>query len=143
MFLHASAYELCFRRCQLQGVDLSGCDFTLPIGHSAQMSRFTMEHCNFAYGDLSNTNARGCALTDNRMVESVLNNCTLENADLTGSDLCNISGHGMDLTGADLRRTTLNNLDPRSINLTGVTVGLSQALAILDTLGVVIDPEAD
>ncbi len=96
--------------------------------------------CNFAYGDLSNTYLKGCALTDNRMIEALLDNACLEAVDFTGSDLSNIHGKGMSLVGADLRGAIFNNLNPRDIDLTGVRITLDQALWLIDPLGVVIEP---
>jgi uncharacterized protein YjbI with pentapeptide repeats len=101
-----------------------------------------MHGCNFAFGDLSNTYLKGCVLTDNRMLDLIAHNCCLADANLSGSDLNGLSGRGLDLTGADLRRTSFNSLDPREVTLEGVRMGLPQGLQILQTLGIVIDPEA-
>lgn len=138
-FQNVSGYELCFEHCQLGGVNLSGSDFRLPIGETADLTAFTMRHCNFAYGDLSNTYLRGCELTDNRMIEMQLHNTVLTEAVFRGSDICNVSGSGISLRGADLREATFNNLDPRTIDLEGVQINLEQALVLLEPLGVIVD----
>lgn len=138
-FTNCRAYGLVLEHCQAQGSDLSNCDFTLPIGSDTGLAAFTMSHCNFAYGDLSNTFLKGCKLTDNRMVEALLHNCVLDDAVFTGSDLSNISGRGMSLKGADLRGATFNNLNPREIDLDGVQITLEQTLWLLIPLGVEVD----
>jgi len=140
---HCRAYGLVLEHCQAQGSDLSRSDFTLPIGTDTGHAAFTMSHCNFAYGDLSNTYLKGCKLTDNRMVEALLHNCLLDGALFTGSDLSNISGRGMSLKGADLRGATFNNLDPREIDLDGVKITLEQTLWLLAPLGVEVDVGTD
>ncbi len=138
-FTHCRAYGLVLEHCQAQGSDLSSSDFTLPIGTDTGLAAFTMSHCNFAYGDLSNTYLKGCTLNDNRMVEALLHNCVLDDALFTGSDLSNISGRGMSLKGADLRGATFNNLNPREIDLDGVKITLDQTLWLMASLGVEVD----
>lgn len=142
VFTGAKAYDLVFEHCQLQGVDLSGCDFTLPIRGASTLASFRMHGCNFAFGDLSNTYLKECVLTDNRMIDLIAHNCCLADANLSGSDLNGLSGRGLDLSGADLRGTSFNSLDPREVTLAGVRMGLPQGLQILDTLGIVVDPDA-
>jgi fluoroquinolone resistance protein len=144
-FQHCRAYGLVFSHCQAQGVDLSNADFALPIGGSATsgLALFTMDQCNFAYGDLSNTFLKACTLTNNRMIEALLHNTILDDACFTGSDLSNVSGKGMSLAGADLRGASFNNLDPRQLDLTGVRITPDQALLLLAPLGVAVDmPDA-
>ena len=97
-FQNVSGYDLCFEHCQLGGVNLSGSDFRLPIGEAADLTAFAMRHCNFAYGDLSNTYLNGCELTDNRMIEMQLHNTVLTEVLFRGSDLSNVSGSGISLT---------------------------------------------
>lgn len=143
LFCNASAYDLSLEQCQLQGADFSSCDFSLPIRGAATLASFRMTNCNFAFGDLSNTYLHECVLTGNRMIDVLAHNCTLTAADLSGSDLNGLAGQGLDLAGADLRRASFNTLDPRQINLAGVRMGLTQGLALLDRLEIVIDPEAD
>jgi len=140
-FTHCRAYGLALEHCQAQGADLSNADFALPIGRgvTSGFAEFTMDHCNFAYGDLSNTFLKACRLTNNRMVEALLHNTVLDGACFTGSDLCNISGKGLRLVGADLRGASFNNLDPRRLDLTGVQITADQALLLLAPLGVAID----
>ncbi len=133
-------YDLVLDNCPLQGVELANADFRLNIGKTSDLAAFTMHGCNFAYGDLSNTYLKGCALTDNRMIEALLHNACLEEVDFTGTDLSNIQGKGMSLVGADLRGAMFNNLNPREIDLTGVRITLDQALWLLDPIGVVIEP---
>jgi uncharacterized protein YjbI with pentapeptide repeats len=99
----------------------------------------TMDGCNFAYGNLANTVLSGCRLTDNRMIEAILDNARLDGADLRGSDLSNAHGRGMSLGGADLRGATINNLDPREIDLTGVRLDPTQALALVAALGAIVE----
>jgi uncharacterized protein YjbI with pentapeptide repeats len=101
-----------------------------------------MTGCNFSFGDLSNTCLKECELTNNRMIDVLLHNCDLSGADLSGSDLNGMIGTGIDLSGADLRGASFNTLDPRRMSLTGVTMGLTQGLRILDTLEIIIDPDA-
>ncbi len=139
-FSHCRAYGLVIEHCQLQGADLSNADFTLPIGRATSgLAEFTMDHCNFAYGDLSNTFLTACRLTNNRMVEALLHNTVLDRVCFDGSDLSNVSGKGMSLVGADLRGASFNNLDPRKLDLSGVRITADQALLLLAPLGIVID----
>ena len=140
-FSHCRAYALVIIHCQAQGADLSNADFALPIGRgtTSGLAAFTMDHCNFAYGDLSNTFLKACTLTNNRMVEALFHNAMLEEVSFAGSDLSNISGKGMSLAGADLRAASFNNLDPRELNLTGVRMTPDQGLLLLATLGLDID----
>jgi fluoroquinolone resistance protein len=142
-FSHCRAYGLVVEHCQAQGVDLSNADFALPItrGSASGLAEFTMDHCNFAYGDLSNTFLKACRLTNNRMVEALLHNTVLDQACLCGSDLSNISGKGMSLAGADLRAASFNNLDPRTLDLTGVRITPDQGWMLLATLGLEIGVE--
>ena len=138
-FANMSAYDLSLVNCQLQGADLSGADFRLPIGAASEMAAFTMTDCNFAYGNLSNTYLKSCRLTNNRMIEAVFHNCALDEAELRGSDLCNISAQALSLIGADLRDTTFNNLNPKNIDLSGVRVGLEQAMQLLEALEIIVE----
>jgi uncharacterized protein YjbI with pentapeptide repeats len=142
-FARARAYDLTMEDCQLQGADLSYCDFSLPIQGAAALARFTMHRCNFSFGDLSNTFLRNCTLTENRMIDALLDHCDLSGADLSGSDLNGASGAGLLLEGADLRRASFNTLDPRRVSLASVTMGLPQGLQILQTLGILVDPDGD
>jgi len=137
-FANISGYELTFEHCQLGGVSLAGADFRLPIGDVSDLTAFTMHHCNFAYGDLSNVYLRGCALTDNRMIEMQLHNACLEDVILNGSDLSNVTGTALSMKGADLRGAIFNNLDPRNIDLEGVRITLEQSLQLLEPLGVIV-----
>jgi fluoroquinolone resistance protein len=137
-FANISGYELSFAHCQLGGVSLAGADFRLPIGDVSDLTAFTMHHCNFAYGDLSNVYLKGCTLTDNRMIEMQLHNASLEEVILNGSDLCNVTGTALSLQGADLRGAIFNNLDPRHIDLEGVRITLEQSLQLLEPLGVIV-----
>jgi len=143
LFCNADAYDLCLDQCQLQGTDFSSSDFALPIRGAATLASLHMTDCNFSFGDLSNTYLAGCTLTGNRMIDVLANNCTLTGADLSGSELSGLTGTGLDLAGADLRGASFNTLDPRQVNMAGVQMGLAQGLAILERLGIVIDPEAD
>ena len=143
VFAHASAYGLVVEHCLLQGADFSGCDFSLPIRSATTLASFRMADCNFAFGDLSNTCLKECVLVNNRMIDVLAHNCSLVAADLSGSDLRGLSGKGLDLSGADLRGASFNTLDPRQIPLAGVRMGLAQGLQILDSLEIVIDPQAD
>ena len=138
-FERIRGYDLKFTNCQLQGVDLSSSDFSLPIGNHSDLVSFVMSDCNFAYGNLSNTNLAGCELRNNRMVEALLHNCVLDNTILNGSDLSNISASALSLKGADLRSATFNNLDPRQIDLSGTRIDLAQTLWLLAPLGVNVD----
>jgi len=139
-FGRVRGYELSFEHCQLGGVSLAGADFRLPIGTGAELAAFTMTACNFAYGDLSNTWLKACVLTDNRMIEVLLDNTVLDEATLTGSDLTNARGRGLSLKGADLRGARIGGLDPRRIDLTGARITPEQALSLLEPLGVVVEP---
>lgn len=144
-FSHCRAYGLTLEHCQAQGADLSNADFALPIagGAATGLAEFTMDHCNFAYGDLSNTFLKSCTLTHNRMVEVLLHNTVLDQVRFNGSDLSNMSGKGMSLVGADLRGAIFNNLDPRELDLSEVSITIDQALLLLAPLGLVIDvPDA-
>lgn len=137
-FCNISGYELSFEHCQMGGVSLAGADFRLPIGDVSDLTAFTMDHCNFAYGDLSNVYMRGCTLTDNRMIEMQLHNASLDDVVLNGSDLSNVTGTALSMKGADLRGAIFNNLDPRKIDLEGVRVTLEQSLQLLEPLGVIV-----
>ena len=143
LFCGARAYDLSLEVCQLQGADFSGADFTLPIRGAEAMASFSMTGCNFSFGDLSNTCLNECVMTGNRMIDVLAHNCSLSGADLSGSELSGLSGSGLDIARADLRGASFNTLDPREVNMAGVRMGLSQGLAILDRLEIVIDPEAD
>ena len=66
-FSNTRSYDLQFHNCQIQGVDLTGSDFMLPVGSRSQLAAFTMSGCNFAYGNLSNTFLKGCNFLDCRM----------------------------------------------------------------------------
>lgn len=143
LFINASAYDLAFDQCQLQGTDFSNCDFSLPIRGASTLAGFSMTDCNFAFGDLSNTYLQGCVLTNNRMIDVLAHNCSLADADLSGSDISGLTGQGLDLSGADLRGASFNTLDPRRVSLAGVRMGLAQGLQILESLEIVVDPEAD
>ncbi len=144
-FANVSAYGLILEHCQLGGASFSGADFRLPIGGASDLTEFSMKHCNFAYGDFTNTYLKGSELTDNRMIEVGLNNSVLEDVVFTGSDLSNAHGKGISLEGADLRGAVFNHLDPRSINLTGVRITLEQTQFLLEPLGVIVslDSESD
>ena len=143
LFCGAHAYDLQLSACQLQGADFSGADFCLPVQGTSALASFRMTGCNFSFGDLSNTCLNECILSGNRMIDVLAHNCSLAGADLSGSELSGLTGSGLDLAGADLRGASFNTLDPRQVNLTGVRMGLSQGLAILDRLEILIDPEAD
>ncbi len=143
LFCGVTAYDLSFDACQLQGADFTGADFCLPIRGASALAGFRMTGCNFAFGDLSNTQLNDCVLTGNRMIDVIAHNCSLTGADLSGSELSGLTGSGLDLSGADLRGASFNTLDPRQVNLAGVRMGLSQGLAILERLEILIDPEAD
>ena len=102
-----------------------------------------MDHCNFAYGDLSNTFLKACTLTNNRMVEALLHNTVLDQVCFSGTDLSNVSGRGMSLAGADLRGASFNNLDPRELDLSGVQITPDQGLTLLAVLGLAVEPYED
>jgi fluoroquinolone resistance protein len=137
-FANISAYGMALEHCQLGGVSFTGADFRLPIGEASELTGFSMRHCNFAYGDFSNTFLKGSELTDNRMIEVILTNSVLEDVVFTGSDLSNAQGEGLSLQGADLRGALFNRLDPASINLSGVRITLEQTRYLLEPLGVII-----
>jgi uncharacterized protein YjbI with pentapeptide repeats len=141
-FANISAYGLVLEHCQLGGASFAGADFRLPIGEVSDLTEFAMRHCNFAYGDFSNTYLKGSELTDNRMIEVVLNNTVLEDAVFTGSDLSNAQGKGISLKGADLRGAIFNRLDPGNIDLTGVRITLEQTQYLLEPLGLIISADA-
>ena len=141
-FTRANGYDLSFEHCQMQGADLSKADFRLPIDNT-ELAALTMQHCNFAYGNLANTYLAGCTLTDCRLVEACFDYCDLTEADLSGSEFHNISAVGLTLKGADLRGCSFNNINPRDINLAGVRIYFSQLTALFEPLGIIVedDPE--
>jgi len=140
-FSNTRSYDLHFHNCQIQGVDLTGSDFMLPVGARSQLAAFTMTGCNFAYGNLSNTFLKGCKFIECRMVEAAIHNCVLDDVTFTGSDLSNVSGTAVSLKGADLREALFNNLDPRKIDMTGVRITPAQTLWLLEPLGVIVEPD--
>lgn len=140
-FSNTRSYDLQFHNCQIQGVDLTGSDFRLPVGARAQLAAFTMKDCNFAYGNLSNTYLKGCSFLQCRMIEAAIHNCVLDEATFTGSDLSNISGTAVSLRGADLRGALFNNLDPRKVDMTGARITPAQTLWLLEPLGVIVEPD--
>ncbi|MEE8079356.1 MAG: pentapeptide repeat-containing protein [Pseudomonadales bacterium] len=140
-FSNTRSYDLQFHHCQIQGVDLTGSDFMLPVGSRSQLAAFTMKGCNFAYGNLSNTFLKGCNFVECRMIEAAIHNCVLDDATFTGSDLSNISGTAVSLKGADLREAIFNNLDPRKIDMTGARITPAQTLWLLEPLGVIVEPD--
>jgi fluoroquinolone resistance protein len=141
-FANISGYGLILDHCQLGGASFAGADFRLPIGEISDLTEFSMRHCNFAYGDFSNIYLKGSELTDNRMIEVILDNTVLEDVVFTGSDLSNAQGKGISLQGADLRGAVFNRLDPGKINLNGVRITLEQTQFLLEPLGVIISAAA-
>lgn len=137
-FANITGYGLSVEHCQLGGASFAGADFRLPVGEASELTAFTMRHCNFAYGDFSNTYLNGSELTDNRMIEVTLDNSALEAVTFSGSDLSNAQGRAVSLRGADLRGATFNHLDPNSINLDGVRITLEQSQYLLEPLGVIV-----
>lgn len=140
-FVRASGYALTFENCQLQGADLSKADFRMPFGKVSDLNAFTMQGCNFSYGNLANTHLAGCTLRECRLVEACFDYCDMTRADLSGSEMHNISAAGVALTGADLRGASFNNINPREIDLAGVKIYFSQLSLLLDPLGIVVEDD--
>jgi uncharacterized protein YjbI with pentapeptide repeats len=114
----------------------------MPIS-GTELTDFTMQHCNFAYGTLAENFLAECTITDSRLIEANLDHCNLRGANLAGSDLQNISATGLTIENADLRGSRFNNLHPRDISLVGVKLHYSQLLAVVEPLGLVLQPDPD
>ena len=114
----------------------------MPIS-GTELTDFTMQHCNFAYGTLAENFLAECEITDCRLTEANLDRCNLRGANLAGSELHNISASGLTIEDADLRGCSFNNLHPRDISLAGVKLHYSQLMALVEPLGLVLEPDPD
>jgi uncharacterized protein YjbI with pentapeptide repeats len=98
-----------WRRCLLDGVDLSGCDLTGA----------TLRDSSFARGRFVETKLSGADASDTRFSFADLSRADLTGATLRSVDFTRAVLAGATLNGADLRRATLFRADLRGADLTG------------------------
>jgi uncharacterized protein YjbI with pentapeptide repeats len=98
-----------WRRCLLDGVDLSGRDLTGA----------TLRDSSFARGRFVETKLSGADASDTRFSFADLSRADLTGATLRSVDFTRAVLAGATLNGADLRRATLFRADLRGADLTG------------------------
>jgi len=107
-----------WRRCLLDGVDLSGRDLTGATMRDTSFARASMvgtkltgvdaSDARFSFADLSNADLTGATLRNVDLTRAVLAGATLKGVDLRRATLFRADLRGADLTGAELAGTNLS-----------------------------------
>ena len=139
-FGDASTFGLVLRGCTAQGLQCAGARFTRHPSRSITLTEFEARDCNLSFAEFSRVHLEGAVLAGSRLREAVFDDVVLRGADLTGCDLSAVTARRLDLAGADLRDATIDGLDPRRIDLAGARINAWQAPALLEALGLTVDP---
>jgi uncharacterized protein YjbI with pentapeptide repeats len=107
-----------WRRCLLDGIDLSGRDLTGATMRDTSFARASMvgtkltgvdaSDARFSFADLSNADLTGATLRNVDLTRAVLAGATLKGVDLRRATLFRTDLRGADLTGAELAGTNLS-----------------------------------
>jgi uncharacterized protein YjbI with pentapeptide repeats len=107
-----------WRRCLLDGIDLSGRDLTGATMRDTSFARASMvgakligvdaSDARFSFADLSNADLTGATLRNVDLTRAVLAGAVLNGVDLRRATLFRADLRGADLTGAELAGTNLS-----------------------------------
>jgi fluoroquinolone resistance protein len=138
-FSRANLYESTWHECQMTGSNLSQTTASHSINGTIEIHQLSITDSNLAYVCLVGARLPESEFTGNRMSHAQLDDADLTNANLSDCELHGIEATGVNLRGADLRGASFSGLDVRSIDMTGVRIDAGQSIALLETLGIIID----
>lgn len=125
-----------FASCDLMGIDLTHARW--PQFDLGEPLRFVA--CRMDYANLHGLRLDGAVLYDCSLVEADLQEASLPGADLRFADLTGARLNGADLSRANLSGAIGYAMHPDHTRLTGATVSMPEAAALLRALGMVIAP---
>jgi len=122
------ARRVCFRRCKLVGINMTGASIrdTVFTGCSAKYAGFrfaTFERAAFEDSNCSSADFEGASFSKMKF---------------SGTDLRQAQMSGAALSGIDLRTCDIDGLGARTNDLKGVVVLPEQAVVVAKLLGVII-----
>ena len=124
-------FDAQLERCKLVGSQFADCRFDILKVTGGNWSFTDLHRAALANAEFDGVRFREADLAGVKASGAVLIGCDLSGADLEQADLSN----------ADLRGSDLSSLDPLSATLTGAIVSEAQAIALAETLGLVVRPD--
>lgn len=122
--------EATFKNCKVIGIDWTRTAETRKL-------RFTdcqLNYSNFRFLALPGLKMERCEVKDADFIEA-----KLKGASFAGSDLEKSRFFKTDLTGADFRRAVNYSIDPGTNTLKGAKFSLPEAIALLESLDIIIE----
>ena len=128
------------QRCQAQGADFAGADFSWQVSRKMVLSDVEILDTNLAYANLTGAYLAEASLRGSRLSHADLSQACLEGADLRDCELHQVILTLAVLRNADLRDAEIDAIDPRKADLTGVKLKEWQLKALAIPLGIEIEP---
>jgi fluoroquinolone resistance protein len=124
-FRSCTFFDTTFTRCKVVGSTFDRCTF----------SSLAVVGGDWSFAGLAGADLRKVRFEGTRLREADLTDVRGAGMSLRDVDLTSAWLHGADLTGADLRGAQLATVDPGTVTLAGAIIGLEQAVAIAEALG--------
>jgi fluoroquinolone resistance protein len=134
-----SAFLRCtFKRCNFFEAEFVDCKMTGSMFHQSTLRPLRVTGGDWSFVGLPGADLRGIAVQGVRMREVDLTGANCADAVFTDVDLSGAQLHSAKFTRSDLRGSDLTALDPATVELTGAVISSTQAIVIVQALGLEI-----
>ncbi|ODP96353.1 fluoroquinolone resistance protein [Salinivibrio sp. SS3] len=141
-FSFANCYGIEMRECDLKGANFSRANFANQVSHRMFFCSAFITGSNLSYANLAQACLEKCELFENRWIETHFLGASLKEADLSGGVFSSDVWGQFSVQGANLCHAEIDGLDPRKVDLSGVKIADWQQSQLLESLGLIVFPDA-